>query len=319
MFAGSYNTLEEESLLDLSRKVKGVPVWIVAALLVCLVLGSAAAYIFATVKFSVNVEEPLSVVDSPSLPSLYPNMTEGFNVTVSNAAAVNYLVSMAFSLNDTSYQQSYVTFSNETYTVLPGLNNLTAQISVAPDAPPAQLELTVALSRVSATQPTFNYTFTWSENAQHLVNGSLTMRLNFTLTNESLLITAQINDTTSNPLYLRSLGILFDQEFDGFHLNDHGGYALIADNRSYIGSETRLGEYWFITSMTLSLPHPSSYHYCTFDNETGYTFHVHFPRSIVPVKTAYGQVLRVHVDFGDPPVAVEAEFAFEDYGRDWGR
>jgi hypothetical protein len=316
LFAGSYNTLEEESLLDLSRKVKGVPVWIVAALLICLVLGSAAAYIFATVKFSVNVEEPLSVVDSPSLPSLYPNMTEGFNVTVSNAAAVNYLVSMAFSLNDTSYQQSYVTFSNETYTVLPGLNNLTAHISVAPDAPPAQLELTVALSRVSATQPTFNYTFTWSENAQHLVNGSLTMRLNFTLTNDSLLITAQINDTTFYPY--SSLGILFDQEFDGFHLNDHGGYLLTANNLSCIGSETRLAESWFISNMVSRLPPPSSCHYCTFDNETGYTFHVHFPRSIVPVKTVHIQVLRVHVDFGDPPLAVEAEFALESWkGGEW--
>lgn len=300
--------------MDLSRKVKGVPVWVVAALLVCLVLGSVAAYIFATVKFSVNVEEPLSVVASPSLPSFYPNMTESFNVTVSNVAAVNYLVSMAFSLNDTSYQRSYVTFSNETYTVLPGLNNLTAYISVAPDAPPAQLELTVALSRVSATQPTFDYTFTWSENTQSLVNGSLTMRLNFTLTNDSLLIVAQINETTLHPH--RDLGILFDKEFDGFHVGDPGGYIFTSDNRSYSGSETQLWNDWFLYSMILRLPGPSSYHYCTFDNETGYTFHVHFPRSIVPAKTKFeNMVLRVHVDYGDPPRSVEAEFAIEDYIR----
>jgi len=302
--------------VNFSGKMKGVPVWVIAALLICLVLGSVVAYFFATVQFSVNVAEPLSVAASPNFLELYPNMTEGFNVTVSNSATVNYLVSIAFSLNDTAYQQSYVTFSNETYTVLPGLNNLTAYITVASDAPPAQLEVTATLSRVAAKQPTFDYVFTWGPNTQSLVNGTLTMRLNFTLTNDSLLITAQINETTFHPL--RALGILFDEEFDGFHMGDHGGYLLTADNRSYSGYETQLGEGWFILNMILRLPLPSSYHYCTFDNETGYTFHVHFPRSVVPVKTQNGQVLRVHVDFA-APIGVEVEFPFEDAWREWWR
>lgn len=300
--------------MDFSRKVKGVPVWIVATLLICLVAGGFAAYIFGTFNVIVKVEEPLSVVTSPSLLEFFPNMTQTFNVTVSNVATVNYLVYLTFSLNDTTYQQSYVTFSDETYTVLPGLNNLTASIGVAPDAAPAQLELTVALSRVSAAQPSFDYTFSWSANAQSLVNGTLTMKLNFTLTNESLLITAQINDTTFDRS--NDLGIIFDKEFDGFHLGDQG-YALFADNTTYSGYETRLGEGWFLMGAVFNLPHPSPYHYCTFDNETGYTFHINFPASVVPVKTQFGLVLRVHVDFGEP-AGVEVEFSFENYWKSEG-
>lgn len=292
------------------KEVRGVPVWAIAALLVCLVVGGVAAYIFATVKLAVNVEEPLSVVASPSVLGFYPNMTETFNVTVNNVAAVNYLVSLAFSLNDTAYQQSYVTLSNETYTVLPGLNNLTAYMSVAPDAPPAQLELTVTLSRVSATQPTYDYTFTWGPNAQHVVNGTLTMKLNFTLTNDSLLITARINDTA---FHFGDLGIIFDKEFDGFHVGDEG-YLLTTDNRSKSGTATSLWPQWFLANVEIHLPYPSPYHYCTFDNETGYTFYINFSKSVMPVKTQYGQVQRVHVDYALGEAAfVEVEFSFEDY------
>lgn len=295
-------------VVDFFRKVKGVPVWALVALLVCSVVGGVASYIFSTVRVPVNVEEPLSVVAAPNLFELYPNMTQTFNVTVNDAATVDYLVALTFSLNDTVYQRSYVTFSNTTYTVLPGLNNLTASINVASDAPSAQLELTLALSRVSATQPTYDYSFSWSKNAQVLVNGTLTMQLQFAFTNDSLLITAQINDTTFYPG--NDLGIIFDKEFDGFHLGDQG-YMLNADNTTFSGYETQLGVGWFLTGTVKNIPGPSPYHYCTFNNETGYTFYVHFPLTVVPVKTQQGQVLRIHVDFGGD---VEVEFTFENYG-----
>ena len=294
-------------VVDFSRKVRGIPVWALLTLLVCLVVGGVVAYIFGNVNVSVNVEEPLSVVASPNLLELYPNMTQTFNVTVNDAATVNYLVALTFSLNDTVYQQSYVTFSNTTYTVLPGLNNLTASINVASDAPPAQLELTLTLSRVPATQPTYDYAFSWSKNAQVLVNGTLNMKLQFTFTNDSLLITAQINDTTFYPG--NDLGIIFDEKFIGFHQGDQG-YMLNADNTTFSGYETQLGYGWFLTGAVENIPGPSPYHYCTFDNETGYTFYVHFPLTVVPVKTQPGQVLRVHVDFGGD---VEVEFTFENY------
>ena len=298
-------------MLDFSRKFKGVSLRVIVALLVCLALGSVAAYIFATVKFSVNVEEPLSVVAYPSSLDLFPNMTQSFNVTVNDAASVNYLVVLDFSLNDTVFQESYVTFSNEAYTIIPGLNNLTANITISPDAPPAQVELTVRLSRISAAQLTYDYIFFWSSNAQHIVNGTLAMKLNFTLTNDSLLMIAQVNDT--NLRNFSDLGIIFDREFDGFHLGDQG-YLLTSDNRSKSGIQTRLSESWVLVNTEIHLPRPSPYHYCTFNNETGYTFHVNFTRSVLPEKTQYGQVQRVHVDYAVSEFAfVETEFSFEDF------
>jgi len=276
------------------------------ALLLCLFIGIVAAYIFATVKFSVKVEEPLSVVAYPSSLELFPNMTQSFNVTVNDAASVNYLVVLDFSLNDTVFQESYVTFSDGAYTIVPGLNTLTANITISPDAPPAQVELTVGLDRTSVAQPSYDFTFFWGPNVQRFVNGTLAMKLNFTLTDERLFITAKINKTSYD--VGESLGIVFDNEFDGFRVGDQG-YILTPDNGSYSGVETRLGKDWFLGLMAARLPHPSPYHYCTHDNQTGYTFYVNFPRSVVPVKTQVGQAVRVHVDLF---YIVEVEFAIED-------
>jgi len=215
------------------RKIKGIPIWVVV--LVCIVaVVMVTACVFETVKFPVEVEEPLSVVSYPALLNFYPNTTEPFNITVENVASVNYLVSLAFSLNDTTYQQAYVTFSDETYTVVPGLNNLTAWIYVAADASAKALELTVELNRVSEVEPTFSHTFIWTNETQSLVNGTLVMKVDFRLTEEHLLIAAQINKTD---YYLdsASLGIIIDQEFDGFHRRDQG-YVLFADNMCYTGN-----------------------------------------------------------------------------------
>jgi len=302
--------------MGFSKRFRGVSLRVVAVLLVCLAIGSVIAYVFVTIKFPVNVEEPLSVVDYPNFLELFPNMTQSFNITINNAAPVNYLVALNFSLNDTVYQESYVTFSHEIYTVIPGPNSVPANITVAPDAPPAQFEVEVTLNRVSAAWSIFDYTFSWGSDAQHITNGTLAMMLNFTLTNDSLLMTVQVNDTTlSSYSYL---GVVFDREFDGFHVGDQG-YLLTSDNRQKNGVQTRLSECWALTDIEIHPPRPSPWHYCTFNNETGYTFHINFPRSVLPEKSAhpadqYGQVQRVHVDYGLGPGAfVEVEFSFEDF------
>lgn len=281
------------------RKVKGIPVWLVVVILVAVALGVVAAYILASINISVKVEEPLSVVWHPESLSLYPNMTEPFNITVNNSAPVNYLVSLTLSLNDTAYQQAYVTFSNTTYGVIPGLNNLTAWISVAADAPPASLALTVELSRVSEVQPTFGYTFTWSNETQSLVNGTLTMKLNFALTQENLLITAQVNDTGPFGYYDTGthLGLVFDSEFDGFHEGDTG-LMFFPGNTYYGRDENELTPAWFLRGTVYMLPSPSEYHNCTFSNSTGYTFNIKLPRTVVSQKEYYSnKTLRVHCDF----------------------
>jgi hypothetical protein len=263
------------------------------------------------VKFPVEVEEPLTVVAYPTLLSFYPNTTVPFNITVENAASVNYLVALTFSLNDSAYQQAYAAFSDETYTVIPSLNNLTAWITVAADAPAKALELTVELNRVSAIEPTFSYTFTWTNETQSVVNGTLGMKVDFRLTEENLMITAQINQTEYSD-YI-SLGVIIDQEFDGFHLWDQG-YLLTADNCYYYPSETALKQEWFLGSAVLCMPHPNSpYHKCTFDNMTGYTFHVKLPSSVVPEKPSFHHVLRAHIDFLYRSVSVNVEFNFENW------
>lgn len=48
-----------------------------------------------------------------------------------------------------AYQQNYVTFSDEIYTVVPGQQNLGGWLNVTADAPPASLNVTVALLRVT--------------------------------------------------------------------------------------------------------------------------------------------------------------------------
>lgn len=298
-------------VLLLKKRVKGVPLWVFVVILVCIVLSATIAYVFQTVSFPVEVKEPLEVVNFPTSLEFYPNATQYFNITVQNVASVNYLVALEFMLNDTAYQQSYVTFSNITYTTAPGLNNLTAWMNVAADAPPAMLELAVEICRVLEEQPTFGHTFIFANETQNIVNGTLMMQLDFRLTEENLLITARINHTE----YYSgtSLGLIIDQEFDGFRIGDQG-YVFFADNKYYSGLETELRQPWYVQATMYVIPHPSPYHNCTFENETGYTFSIRLPRNIVPQKTSYYQNLRMHVDFvAGYNTFVEVEFSFENW------
>jgi len=112
---------------------------------------------------------------------------------------------------------------------------------------------------------------------------------------------------------------MFDKEFDGFKLGDgynpgtQGGFIFTADNRYYGPSVTMLyqDEYgWYVASMVLMEPSSSPYHNCTFNNITGYTFHITLPKDVLPKKTSYFQVWRAHVDFGRY-TTVHVEFSLE--------
>jgi hypothetical protein len=315
--------------MGFSRKIKGVSLRVVAVLLVCLAIGSVIAYIFVTVKFPVNVEEPLSVVAYPSFMELFPNMTQVFNITINNAASVNYLVALDFSLNDTVYQESHVTFSNETYTVIPGLSNATAWLNVAPDAPPAQLELAVALSRVEAEEETFAYTFTWANETQGVVNGTLAMKIDFKHDDEKLLITVQVNDTYNGYPFdpFCELDVAFDANFNGRY--DDGGYILYSDNTVIFGSYPDV-QVWQSGRVQYTaqgfIPIPSPYHNATFDNATGWTYHIAFPKAEVPQKSSIHDVgvgLRIHIYYAsyswrtDPYLgSVFIDFLYELWGSD---
>lgn len=228
------------------RKINGAK-WFVVAVLICIVTIAVAAYTFETIKFPVEVKEPLSVVAYPEFLSLYPNTTEYFNITVENVASVNYLVAFAFSLNDTAYQQAYATFSDETYTVTPGLNNLTAYIRLSADAPPTQLELTVELSRVSEFKPAIihlsSFHYEWLVERPSWIGENYTQFLDMsfdvipTLTGADLRIT--IKGTAFNlsgePLgpYPSLLYLLFDYDGDGDFYPAEPALLLPADNNTY--------------------------------------------------------------------------------------
>ncbi len=123
-----------------------IPLWLVAVLLISM-FGSVLGYIIWTLNVEVEVQEPINVLYYPPELSLYPGETEDLEIDLENEASVNYSVTLDFRLSDTSYQSSYVTFSNETYTVVPGEQILMAWVKVAADAPAANVSLTVDLSR----------------------------------------------------------------------------------------------------------------------------------------------------------------------------
>lgn len=58
-----------------------------------------------------------------------------------------HTVTLTFTLNDTTYQTNYVTFSNHTYTVNPGTNQLTVWMLTEKKALPTTTQLTTQFYR----------------------------------------------------------------------------------------------------------------------------------------------------------------------------
>lgn len=124
-----------------------VPSWILVVALASVCVGVFALCIALTFTIPFEVKEPIEVLYYPSQLSLYPGDTLYFNVTVRNNALQTYGAFLDFSLGNTTYENSYLTFSNETYFVVSGVQNLTAWVTVSPEAPPTNAVLTVNLFR----------------------------------------------------------------------------------------------------------------------------------------------------------------------------
>ena len=114
----------------------------------CPIVLSAAYYLWDTRVIPITVEEPLSIVNFPSSFRIHPGENLTLNVTIRNAAIVNYSVTLEFSLNNTVYQVAYVTFSNYTYIITPNTNQIFAWMSIDQRANSVVLELTVKFNRV---------------------------------------------------------------------------------------------------------------------------------------------------------------------------
>ena len=119
------------------------------ALMSIFVVGVLAGYYWAQITIPVEVKEPLEVVSYPEIISLYAGENETFAINITNYAKVRYLVTMEFTLDNATYQEAYVTFSDTSYIVEPGYNTLEAWIAVVHDAPPANLTLTVDFTRAA--------------------------------------------------------------------------------------------------------------------------------------------------------------------------
>lgn len=107
----------------------------------------AATYFWASRTVPFSVEEPLTVATYPTTLDTHPGENITLDITIMNAADINYSVTLVFTLNDTTYQQSNVEFSNYTYNIVPGSNPIQAWLKVDRKAPPASMELTIDFLR----------------------------------------------------------------------------------------------------------------------------------------------------------------------------
>lgn len=123
-----------------------IPLWFIVVLLIS-VIGVVvfANYFGNRLIIPFEVSEPIEILYYPSELRLFSGETKEFNITVQNYASVNCSVVLDFHLSNTTYQENYVTFSNEIYTVVPGQQNLTAWLVVEPHAPPVDASLTIDL------------------------------------------------------------------------------------------------------------------------------------------------------------------------------
>jgi hypothetical protein len=163
-----------------------VPLWLIAVILISAVgSGALGYYIWTRLTIPLEIKEPIEILDYPSKLSLYPGENRSFQTSLINHASVNYSVILDFSLDNTTYQDNYVTFSNEIYRVTPGQQNLTAWLNVESYAPPTNVTLTIDCRRGTYPSGLVGYwkldegsgtiVFDSSKNNNHgiLINGPL--------------------------------------------------------------------------------------------------------------------------------------------------
>ncbi|MDH5461830.1 MAG: hypothetical protein OEX09_06390 [Candidatus Bathyarchaeota archaeon] len=126
-----------------------IPFWLIVSILIpCAGSGVLASYLWPNITIPFEVKEPIQILNYTSELSLFPGETKYINVTVQNHASINYNVTFEFQLSEPTYQTTYVTFSDEIYTVDPGEQQLAAWAKVDQRAPAVTCSLTIDLKRV---------------------------------------------------------------------------------------------------------------------------------------------------------------------------
>jgi hypothetical protein len=121
--------------------------FLLAVLVIIPIVCSASYYFFTSVTIPFTIEEPLSITNYSSSIHVHPGENKTLDIEIQNSAAVNYSITLIFGMNDTVFQNSYVTTSNLTYNIAPGVNQITAWIAVDTGAHPAHLELIIDFYR----------------------------------------------------------------------------------------------------------------------------------------------------------------------------
>ena len=129
------------------RRYEVSVVLLLVTLLAVSVAMVAAAYFWASKTIPFSVEEPLAVTSYPLNLSSHPGENMTLDIIITNSANIDYAVTLVFALNDTVFQQSYVVFSNYTYNIVPGSNQIQGWLKVNKKAPPTSLELTIGFRR----------------------------------------------------------------------------------------------------------------------------------------------------------------------------
>ena len=131
-------------MLKSAKRLRSFRIFKAIILSICIItFGSFTAYALQSVTIPLEIKEPLEILEYPSGFSLYPGETVTFDLTVQNHASVTYFAEFDFRLNDTEYQTKYVTFSNHNYSIPPGTQKLSAWLTIASTAPPANLMITI--------------------------------------------------------------------------------------------------------------------------------------------------------------------------------
>jgi hypothetical protein len=120
----------------------------VLLLATCIIVPTVAlTYLWASRTLPYVVDEPLSITDYPSIIRTHPGENSTLNILIENSADVDYSVTLSFAVNNTIYQQTYMQFSNLTYTITPGSNSIAAWCVTDKKAPSVQLSLTIGFHR----------------------------------------------------------------------------------------------------------------------------------------------------------------------------
>lgn len=149
-----------------------IPIWLVTVILVSGTVGGVFGYyLWKTAVLNMQVGEPIEILSYPSELDLFPGETEQFNITVSNHASVKYSVALSFRLSNSTYQDSYVTFSDQVYGIIPGQQEITAWLMVRPDAASINVTLSIDFKRTNEGAVIFSDDFSsgfadgWTEEA----------------------------------------------------------------------------------------------------------------------------------------------------------